>query len=312
MMAWQYVADGAPITLNEVHDPSVGAGDVLVDVKGAGICHSDVGFLDGTISSLLSFKPITLGHESAGVVIRLGSEVKGFAVGDRVAIRASVEGPGCGRDGGFQPRIAAQAELLVKVPDGVEWDQAAVSTDAGITAYRAVIARGQAKAGDKVGIIGMGGLGSLAVQIARNVGAAVYVAETNHALHAYARELGVTQVSDDLMDFRDAGLNLICDFAGFGTTTAAAIDVVAEFGRVVQVGLGQNTGTLNLMNLTVKQVSLLGSLGGSTDDNARVLDMMAEGALTSRTTRISFEEIGDALGRLQRGETIGRLAVAYD
>jgi D-arabinose 1-dehydrogenase-like Zn-dependent alcohol dehydrogenase len=285
---------------------------VLVDVKGAGICHSDVGFLDGTISSLLGSKPITLGHECAGVVIDLGSEVRGFVVGDRVAVRASVEGPGCGRDGGFQPRIAAQAELLVKIPDAVDWEQAAVSTDAGITSYHAVITRGQAKAGEKVGIIGMGGLGSLAVQIARNIGATVYVAETNQGLHAYARELGVAEVSDDLMDFRDIGLNLICDFAGFGSTTAAAIDCVDEFGRVVQVGLGQNTGTLNLMNLTVKQVSLLGSLGGSTEDNARVLGLMAQGALSSRTTRISFEAIGDALASLKRGEIVGRLVVAYD
>jgi propanol-preferring alcohol dehydrogenase len=311
MKAWQYLEDGAPIALNDVPEPVPGPGDVLLEVKGAGICHSDIGFLDGTISSLLARKPITLGHESAGVVIELGPEVTGFAVGDRVAIRSAVEGPGCGRDGGFQHRLAAQAGLLVRIPDGVPWDQAAVSTDAGTTAYHAVIARGRAQAGDKIGIIGMGGLGSLAVQMARGVGAEVYVAETNHAVHDYARELGVTAISNDLMDFQHVGLSLVCDFAGFGTTTAAAIDVIQEFGRVVQVGLGQNLGTLNLMNLTAKQVSLLGSLGGTNEDNAKVLDMMAQGTLTSRTTIIGFDEVGAALGQLRRGEITGRLAVAY-
>jgi alcohol dehydrogenase, propanol-preferring len=312
MKAWQYIADGTPIALNEVPEPVVGQGDVLLEIKGAGICHSDIGFLDGTISSLLGVRPITLGHESAGVVTALGSEVSGFRVGDRVAIRSAIEGPGCGRDGGFQPRVSAPSGLLVRVPDGVSWDQAAVATDAGGTAYHALITRGEARAGDKVGIIGMGGLGSLAVQMAHNVGAEVYVAETNGALHHYARELGVVAVSDDLMDFQGVGLNVICDFAGFGTTTAAAIDVVAEFGRVVQVGLGLNEGTVNLMNLTVKQVSLLGSLGGSNADVAMVLDMMAERKLTSRTTVIRFEEVGDALGKLERGEISGRLVVKYD
>lgn len=64
MKAWQYLEDGAPIVLNDVPEPVLGPGDVLLEVKGAGICHSDIGFLDGTISSLLARKPITLGHES--------------------------------------------------------------------------------------------------------------------------------------------------------------------------------------------------------------------------------------------------------
>src|SRR5260370_16091267 len=140
MKAWQYLEDGAPIALNDVPEPGRGAGDVLLEVRGAVICHSDIGFLDGTISSLLARKPITLGHESAGVVIELGPEVTGFAVGDRVAIRSAVEGPGCGRDGGFQHRLAAQAGLLVRIPDGVPWAQAAVSTAAGTTASHPVIA----------------------------------------------------------------------------------------------------------------------------------------------------------------------------
>ncbi|BEP13869.1 zinc-binding dehydrogenase [Acidothermaceae bacterium B102] len=311
MQAWQYTGDNVPIALNEVQEPSVGPGDVLIRVMAAGICHSDVGFLDGTISSLLGSRPITLGHESAGVVAALGARASGFHVGDRVAVRSAIEGPGCGRDGGFQKLVAAQSELLVRIPDEVAWDQAAVSTDAGGTAYRAVITRGEVKAGDKVGIIGMGGLGSLAVQMARGVGADVYVAEINPALHDYARELGVTAVSTGLADFRDVGLNVIVDFAGFGTTTADAIDVVAEFGRVVQVGLGHNHGTLNLMNLTVKQVTLLGSLGGSNQDNASVLRMMADGLLTSRTTIIGFDEIGEALDKLQQGVALGRLVALY-
>jgi alcohol dehydrogenase, propanol-preferring len=311
MKAWQYVGDGLAIALNEVPEPELQPGDVLLEVKGSGICHSDIGFLDGTISSLLGHTPITLGHESAGLVIEVGELVSDFAVGDRVAVRSSLEGPGCGRDGGFQPRVAVPSQLLAKIPDGVSWDQAAVSTDAGITAFRALIERGQAVTGEKIGIVGMGGLGSLAVQMGHGIGAEVYVAETNLALHEYARELGVAGVSNDLMEFKDVGLNLVCDFAGFGTTTAAAIDVVEEYGRVVLVGLGQNFGTLNLFNLTVKQVSLIGSLGGSVEDNVKVLDMMARGILTSRTEVVGFDDVAVAIEKLRRGEAVRRLAVVY-
>jgi propanol-preferring alcohol dehydrogenase len=314
MKAWQYVADGTPIALNEVAEPIVGLGDVLLEVKAAGICHSDVTYLNGTISSLLAFSPITLGHEIAGIVMQVGEDVTGFAVGDRVAARGAIEGPGTSRDGGFQPRVAVQSDLLVKVPAGVPWDQAAVSTDAGMTSYHAAMVRGQAKQGDKFGIIGMGGLGSLAVQAAVGVGANVYVAESNVELHDYARELGATAVSADITDFEGgAPFDAICDFVGLGTTTADAIDLVKKFGRVVLVGLGQNFGTLNLLKLTTKEVDLLGSQGGSNEDNAKVLLMMAEGKLVCRTVHIGFDEVGDALKRLESGPSSrGRFVVIYD
>jgi D-arabinose 1-dehydrogenase-like Zn-dependent alcohol dehydrogenase len=310
--AWQYVGDNVPITLNDVDEPVAGAGEVVLDVKGAGICHSDISNLDGTISYLLGFRPITLGHEVAGVVGQVGDGVTGFAVGDRVAVRSDLQGPGTKRDGGFQQKVAVQTELLVPLPDGVPWDQAAVSTDAGMTSYHAVIARADAKAGDRIGIIGYGGLGSIGAQIALRAGAEVYVAETRLDLHAKILEAGATAAGDSITAFAHRSLDAVIDFAGSGTTTAEAVETVRDGGRVVQVGLAEMYGTLNLISLTIRQVDLLGSCGGTNKDNAEVLALMADGHVRSETECIRFDEVGEAIERLRRGDTTGRLTVIYE
>jgi propanol-preferring alcohol dehydrogenase len=312
MKAWQYIGDHEPITLKEIVEPVAGPGEVVLDVKGAGICHTDVGHLEGTISHFLAVKPITLGHEVAGVISQLGEGVTGFAVGDRVAVRSVVEGPGTGRDGGFQPRVAVQTDILVPVPDGVTWDQAAVSTDAGMTSYHAVMSRAGTKAGDKIGIIGFGGLGSLGTHIALRAGAQVFVAETKLSLHPKILAAGAAAVSATVEDFEGEALDAIIDFAGFGTTTASAVKVVKHGGRVVQVGLAERFGTLDLIRLTMSEINLLGSQGGTNEDNAEVLALMAAGHLTSETECIRFDEVGEAIERLQRGENSGRLVVIYE
>ncbi|MGW6159009.1 alcohol dehydrogenase catalytic domain-containing protein, partial [Streptomyces sp. NPDC055144] len=75
MKAWQFTEVGKPLTCNEIPEPDVAPGEILIDVKAAGLCHSDVGFLDGTLTPLLPFRPITLGHEIAGVVTTTGPGV---------------------------------------------------------------------------------------------------------------------------------------------------------------------------------------------------------------------------------------------
>jgi D-arabinose 1-dehydrogenase-like Zn-dependent alcohol dehydrogenase len=310
MKAWRFVAENAPLALSDVPEPTAGSGEAVVDVKAAGLCHTDVGIVDGSLSYILGSRPITLGHEVAGTVSALGRDVAGFAVGDRVAVRSSPRGPGIARDGGFQPRIAVQGELLVRVPDGVPWAQAAVSTDAGMTAYHAVIVKARVRAGDRVGIIGFGGLGSLGAQIARHADAEVYVAETRSSLHATIREAGMA-VSTQIEEFKRLELNSIIDFAGVGTTTASAVATVGPGGRIVQVGHTTRYGTLDLIRLTLSEISLVGSLGGDKNDNIAVLELMAAGAIEASVETVSFDEVGEALRRLQSGAVAGRLVANY-
>jgi propanol-preferring alcohol dehydrogenase len=313
MKAWQFEAVGSPLAQNEVPEPSPEGTEVIIDVKAAGLCHSDVGFLDGTLTPLLPFRPITLGHEIAGVISALGPDATRFAIGDKVVIPVAItNGPGTEKNGGFAPKVAVLEEMVIRLPDGVPYDQGAAATDAGMTSYHAVKVQGGVSAGTKVGIIGFGGLGSLGTQAAVSLGAEVYVAEINEQAHDYARQLGVTGVSTSIKDFADRGLEVIIDYAGFGTTTNDAVETVVRDGRVVVVGLGVATGTINLQRLTLEQVHVIGSQAGTMTDCAEVLDMVAAGKLQSRITHISFDEIGEGVERLERGEVIGRLVAKFD
>ncbi|MFD8864443.1 zinc-binding dehydrogenase [Streptomyces sp. NPDC059590] len=312
MKAWQFTEVGKPLARNEIPEPEAGAGEIVIEVKAAGLCHSDVGFLDGTLTSLLPFRPITLGHEIAGVVASTGVGASRFSVGDKVAVPAAIEGPGTSSNGGFQPRIAVREDLVIPLPDGIAWDQAAAATDAGLTSYHAMIVQGGVTAGTKVGVIGFGGLGSLGAQVALAVGAEVYVIEKNEKVHAFARELGVTDVAADIAAFAHVQFDVVVDFVGVGTTTNAAVEAVRRDGRVVLVGLGTGEGTINLQTLTLNQVTLIGSQAGTPEDCQAVVQLIADAKVASRITHIGFDEIGDGIGRLERGEVIGRLVALYD
>lgn len=312
MKAWQFITENQPLELRDVAEPVPGPGELVLDVKGAGICHSDVGFIDGTLSGLLPRRPITLGHEIAGVVSAVGPGVTAFTVGQNVAIPCDIPIPGTSMDGGFAEKVLTPVSFVIPVPDGVPFDQAAAATDAGMTAYHAAMTVGGVKAGDKVGIIGLGGLGSLAVQICVGVGAQVYAAEVNEKVWDLGLELGAVAVSKDIRDFAETNLDVIIDYAGFGTTTAAAIDTVRPDGKVVQVGLGRPEGTINLQRLTLERLTLVGSQAGTQEDCAAVLELIRAGRLKANITTISFDEIGEGIAKLERGEVIGRLVAVRD
>jgi propanol-preferring alcohol dehydrogenase len=312
MRAWQFMEVGKPLTLNEVPDPEPEGDELVIDMRAAGLCHSDVGFLDGTLTPLLPFAPITLGHEIAGTVSAVGADVTAFKVGDKVGVPCSIEGPGTSKNGGFATKVAVMEHLVVRVPDEVPFDQAAAATDAGITSYHAVMVRGLVTAGMKVGILGLGGLGSLGAQTVIANGAQFFVAEINEKVHDYARELGATAVATDITAFKDEKLDVIIDFAGSGTTTEAALETVRDRGRVVRVGLASETGTINLNALTLRSLELVGSQAGTKEDATKVLDLIAAGKLTSRITTIGFDKIGEGIEKLERGDVVGRLVALFD
>ncbi|MCG2624120.1 zinc-binding dehydrogenase [Arthrobacter sp. I2-34] len=306
MQAWRLTAANEPLELMEVPDPVAGPNEVVIDVKAAGICHTDVGYLDGTLTSILGFTPITLGHEIAGVVAQLGDGVTGLSVGQRVAVPATIQGPGTGTDGGFADKVKALDYQVIPVPDGVEWEQAAPATDAGMTSYHA-LKLGGVQPGTKLGIIGAGGLGSLAIQFAKALGAKIHVAEVNRAAWDRISGLGVDGLAENIRDFADENLDVIVDYAGFDTTTDDAIETVAFRGTVVQVGMGTERTNISTTTMILKQLRYLGSNGGTNEDCAEVLDLIARGTVSSRVETIGFDEIYESIQRFERGDTKGRL-----
>jgi propanol-preferring alcohol dehydrogenase len=315
MKAWHFTGTHQPFSRVELDKPSPGAGQVLIEVKAAGICHSDVGILEDEKWLDIMVLPVTPGHEIAGVVVEVGDDNTGYELGDRVCVwpfGTKGDAYGYGRNGGWGEFVVADIEDLIRIPDGVSFDLAAASTDAGMTSYGAVMETGQLKKGEKVGIIGFGGLGQIGARVAVLEGAEVYVAEVNEHVWDAAYGAGATKVVKDIAELSDIGLDLIVDFAGFGTTTAGAIGAIGLRGRVVQVGMGRLESTIDTYPLIMKNVHLIGSTGGSQQSIKNVLAYMASGDLTPAVEHTDFEGIAEGVARLERGEVRGRLVALSD
>ena len=321
MKSWRFLGTDKPLEIQELPEPTAGPGQVVVDVKAAGVCHSDVSALtDPGWMPLFPRIPMTLGHENAGVISQVGEGMEDqWKVGDRVGLspvmtsgEAAGDAIGYGQwDGGFGPKILATNDNLVALPDEVSFELGAMATDAGLTSYHAMIAVGGAKAGMKIGVIGLGGLGYIGARAAVLIGADVYGAEVNPAARALADEIGLKGVADSIDAFKDLELDLIVDYAGFGTTTAAAIETLGEFGTLVQVGMGRLESTINTYPLIIKQLTVKGSKSGTKEDLEALYGLMKSGELNPPMNLITFEEIPEALERLHQGGVVGRLVAQY-
>jgi propanol-preferring alcohol dehydrogenase len=320
MKSWRFFGTDKPLELLDVEEPHAGPGQVIVDVKAAGVCHSDVSALiDPGWMPLFPRIPMTLGHENAGIISEVGEGMDEWNVGDRVGLspvmtsgEAAGDAIGYGQwDGGFGPKIVATNDNLVRLPDEVSFELGAMATDAGLTSYHAMVAVGGAKAGMKIGVIGLGGLGYIGARTAVLLGAEVYGAEVNPAAQALADEIGLAGVTSSITDFADKDLDLIVDYAGFGTTTSDAIETLGEFGTLVQVGMGKLESTINTYPLIIKQLSIRGSKSGTKEDLEALYELMKSGQLNPPLNLITPDEIPEALERLHKGGVVGRLIAQY-
>jgi propanol-preferring alcohol dehydrogenase len=309
MKGWLFTGAHQPLEFIERANPRPGAGEVLLEVRASGLCHSDVGRMDGTLTPFMPKPPpIILRHEIAAVVAELGIDVAGYKIGDRVVVSGTLEfSPGRNADGGYATHCVMPASSLLRLPQNVSFVQGAAATDAGQTSHHAVIVAAELRPGQRVGIVGLGGLGMTGARIAVLKGAEVHAAEPRKEAWNAALAQGVRSIVDDVLGFASLNLDVIVDFAGFGSTTTGAISTVKRGGLVVQVGLGHTQAMISTMELVSKSVTLRGSAGGRPADTSAVLSLMEKGELTIEATKITFDEIPAGLERLQRGGVVGRI-----
>ena len=321
---------GEPLSVDEVPPPPVGPGEVLVDIKASGVCHSDLNYRDGV--GTVGHLPIILGHEIAGVVDQIGEGVEGFEVGDRVLVHYVLSCGGCrycslgkenlceryamiGKDvdGGFAEYIAVPARNLVKLPEGLPFEQGAILGCAVSTPLHA-LRRAQLKPGEVVVVYGVGGLGVHAVQLASRVyGAglmvAVDVAEYKLEL---AKRLGADVVVNPLhedpvervreeTDGRMA--DVVVELVGKRETIMKGIECVGRGGRMVLVGIGLEEITLSPYRTIIgKEMELIGVNDHLKSELYQLVDLIASGRLdlsASITHRLAPEEANRALEILE-------------
>lgn len=300
----------------ELAIPEPGDEQVLIQVQAAGLCHSDCHILHGALDHLIRKRPLTLGHEVAGVIVKTGPGVTDHKIGDKIAA-ALVTYPvstsdwnktiGLGYDGGFAEFAVVDLINICPIPDGVTFPQAAVATDSIATAYHAVVVEGQVGPSTTVAIIGLGGLGLNGVAIAALQGAKVIGIDVDAEKFPEALHCGALACYGSLDTTPQLDFDVVIDFAGVGTTTANAIRAVKIGGTVVQVGLGVNQALLPMYELVTKCVTLRGSMGSSLDELREVLKLVASGHISPVLEEIPFSGVPLGLQRLESQQVKGRL-----
>ncbi|KAM5349428.1 hypothetical protein ACJ41O_005933 [Fusarium nematophilum] len=316
MKAFQYVNSQAGLELRDIPVPEPGTGQVQLEVKAAGMCHSDCHIVAGRSDTWLGKRPITLGHEVAGVITKVGPGVTEFNVGDRVAVSQVCHpieerdwslGIGLGFNGGYAQYAVAPVRRLMHIPNTVSFAQAAVATDALATSYHAVVAEAGAKPGVTLGVIGLGGLGMSGLAFGALQGAAVYGVDIVEEKFVEAKRLGARSCFNSLAEAKGVPFDVIVDFAGTGSSTLAALRAVKQGGKVVVIGLAAKTVTVPTDVLVLRTVTLVGSLGASVDDLANVLKLLKEGSINPLLVEVPFSEIPASIDTLAKGSVKGRL-----
>jgi alcohol dehydrogenase, propanol-preferring len=306
--AIRFVGVKQPAQIADVPAPRPGFAEVVVAVEAAGLCHSDLHILDGAFPVT---PPLTLGHEIAGRVVELGAGVSNTQLlGMPVVLKGTGQGgsiPGLNADGGLAERVLAPANYLLPIPAGISMAQAAVATDSVATAYHAVKGVAGLRLGEKIGIIGLGGLGLNAVSAAGIAGARIYGCDRSPAKIEAARKAGAHELYADAAELKGKNLDCVIDFVGIGPTVNAAIAAVRNGGRIVLVGLGANQVPLPTLPLITKQISVAGAWGSTRRELVEVMDFIAAGRISSLMEEISLDDVPAGYERLHRGEVAGRL-----
>jgi alcohol dehydrogenase, propanol-preferring len=341
MRALQMVRYKSDPELVDVAQPEPGPGQVVIKVGGAGACHSDIHILyetagEGDAPWRL---PFTLGHESAGWVHAVGSGVTGLDVGQPVAVhgawgcgicsrcRAGVENycehpvpqGGLGIDGGMAEYfLVPEARHLVPLPAGLDPAAAAPLTDAGLTPYHA-IRRSWPKLGPTATavVIGIGGLGHMAVQILKATTAARVVAvDTKEEALDLARSLGADHVvapgetaAKEIRGITDGrGADAVFDFVGSDATLQLGVATSRPLGDLTIVGIAGGSYPLGFFSLPY-EVSIQSVYWGSRSELVELLDLAARGLVHAEMTIFPLEKAPEAYRALHDGTLSGRAVV---
>jgi propanol-preferring alcohol dehydrogenase len=338
MKAVQLVRWQAEPELREVEEPEPGPGQVLVRVEGAGLCHSDLHVMEFPEGVLPWRLPFTLGHENAGSVAALGPGVTGFAVGDPVLVYGpwgcgtcrqclrgaenlcsrlvDLSGRGCGLgfDGGLAEYVVVPSPRLLVPIDGLEPSRAAPLGDAALTPYSAIKSElGRLTPGTPVVVIGVGGLGQVAVQILSALTAArIVVSDPRESSRTRALDAGadvaVASGADLAGEIGKEGATCVFDFVGVQETVDLAASLLATGGHASIVGVGGGTFPLAFGKVPLG-ASASRPTWGSLPELHEVVALARAGEITLDIEQLSLDEAVAGYRRLHDGEIAGRAVV---
>ena len=303
----KYGREDGDVELRDVPEPEVAPGSVLVQVRVAAVCGSDVHMWHDTQSWPVSL-PLVLGHETAGVVVEVGRDVEGWSVGDRVVCETAAEicgtcaycrggaynlcsarqGYGAQRNGSFTSLVLAEPRVLHRIPDNVSFEHAAL-TEPLCVAFNAVVERASVRLGDLVVVQGSGPIGLLALLVARLRGARTTVL-LGTAIDSHRLEVGRGLGADHCLDITEQdpvellaglgdglGADLVVDATGSSAAFASSMQLVRPGGAIAKVGWGPQPLRATLDPLVAKAVTVYGSFSHTWGTWERALTILASG-----------------------------------
>jgi D-arabinose 1-dehydrogenase-like Zn-dependent alcohol dehydrogenase len=315
MKAGRITVSTRKFEIKDVPSPTARSGEVRIKVGAAGVCLSDVHFLDGTLKpGYLKGDEVTLGHEVAGEIDQIGDGVSNFKVGDRVLVIAGernennqVTTLGFDYDGGYAEFVIAKESLIVKIPDSLPFTEAAIIPDAVSTPWAAISSTAKIQRGESVAVFGVGGLGIHAVQLLKLIGCKKIIAiDPRTESRAKALELGADLAFDpkdsELKSHR--GLSACFDFAGVTSVRKQALSLLGENGRLVIVGIANEPITIpNDMAFTYMRTQVLGHYGSEAHHTQELVEFVRSGILNlskSISEVLPLEQAALALEKLEK------------
>jgi alcohol dehydrogenase, propanol-preferring len=323
---------GEPLTLEEVPVPTPSRGEVLVRIHASGVCHTDLHTADGEWP-VKPATPLILGHEGAGVVAAVGSDVRDLKEGDRVGIAwlhdacgkcehcvggweslcPTQRDSGYSLDGTFAEYALGTADYVARLPAGVDFAAIAPILCAGVTTYKG-IRETEVRAGEWLAVSGIGGLGHLAVQYARAMGLQVAALDVAEEKLALARELGAELVLDakapdvvkQLMRATGGGAHGVLVTAAAPAAFAQALRLARRRGTVTMIGLPPGSFATPILEVVLKRLTLRGSIVGTRQDLAAALQFAAAGRVRAQIETAPLNDINRMLAALRNGALRGR------
>jgi propanol-preferring alcohol dehydrogenase len=335
MLAAVLTAAGQPLDLREVPMPVPGPGEVLIKLEACGVCHTDLHVRDGSAAAAQHPQPLILGHEGIGRVVDLGSSARRYQPGQRVALPwlhdtcghcrecltgwesfcAEQRAHGFSVHGGFAEYAVVQEDFTTAIPDALDPIAAAPLLCAGVTAYGA-IAKAELAPGKTCMIIGCGGLGLYAIQLAKRAGARVIAVDTTPQKLAIATAAGADHAflaqEDPGARTRDLGGADACiNFAPSTAPWPAMIAGIKPRGWIVAVAMVADPVPLSMEWLTYTGARITGTSVGTRQELVDLLAIAAAAPLTMPIERIGLRNVNDALDRLAKAQIDGRVVIDF-
>jgi len=325
----------APVVIEERPVPEPKAGEVLIQVRACGICHSDLALQQGQFA--FGSYPRVPGHEVAGVVAKVGEGVTWPKLGDKVGMPwlfsscghcmqcaqgnevlcPELQVTGVTADGGYQEYMIAPAHYVAPIPDGLDFTDAGPLMCAGLTVYNGMRVAGY-QAGQKVAVIGLGGLGHLAILFAKAMAARVAAISNTPDKEGEARELGAEYFvnskaakSGEALKAWDGGADIILATAPSTDAINDAVGGLAPDGTLVVLGVGPGNVSVSPMALVGGRLRVMGSPSGSRKDIRSTLDFAVHHGVKPVVTKVPLEDAGKMLDLMNQGKLRGRAVIVF-